>query len=109
MTVRIVEQALSTDNGGEATVRAEQTGAILVKWPCGDARRFTQTDLKAAMAAVEALKAHPDVWVNVKDSDGRVTAARLSDGTLFADSRPTDQARGVTWEDFKKVVRKATA
>lgn len=107
MTVRIVEQALTTDNGSEATVRAEQTGAVVVRWPCGDARRFTQDALKGAMAAVEALRPHPDVWVNIKDSDGRVTAARLSDGMLYADSHPSEGARSVTYEDFKKVVRKA--
>lgn len=100
---------MTTSNGSEATVRAEQTGAIVVTWPCGDARRFTQEDLKGAMSAVEALKGHPDVWVNVKDSDGRVTAARLADGMLFADSRPSEGARSVTYEDFKRVVRKAMA
>lgn len=113
MSVRIVEWAVSSDDGaGEVGVSVVGDAAdprVRVEWYCGEARDFSLDGLAQVIDDVERLRKHK-VWMVARDSSGQRFAVRVDeDGSLLADNTPSVGADDAPWEDLKRTLKKAAS
>jgi hypothetical protein len=98
------ELAVEVDDGRSVGV-ARDYERVVVSWFCGDRRSFIADDLREAVRNVERLIAHPDVWVELSDSDGKVFYATVVDDELLANTAPS-RAASVPWGELKTALKR---
>lgn len=115
MTIRVIEQALEGYGGGRVRVRRNyaemasgaKSESVQVFWFCGQSRTFSCNGIRDVIDYIDRMKAHPDVWLQTKDTHGARFYTRLEDDDLYADDGPSSSARCASWAELKRALRKA--
>lgn len=110
MSAVVTERTVRNEHG-EVRVR-EREGDIDVCWFCGDTRTFLPDELKQHLKTLEALRAHPDVWLDLQDRYEDSFVVRVVDGQLQAADSPADyagpfgSARQVPFDELRKAIKR---
>lgn len=102
----VVTRQLAVEvEGGRSVGVARDHERVVVSWFCGDRRSFTGDDLREAVRNVERLIAHPDVWVELSDSNGQTFYATVVDEELFANTAPAG-GESIPWGELKTALKR---
>lgn len=100
----------TVDNGEGRIVTVDRLDdEVRVTWFCGATRTFTPALLKAALEHFDAVTAagDGDVWYGDNDSPGARYFARLDGDALIAHEEMDDDARKVSWSEFRAALEAA--